>query len=149
MPALSYDRLMQRALQFAINDREAMADSYGRQGEEAERAVADMKAIAALKGRKLESMTPDELTLCFRTLVFAEQWEQSLADANPGRKVELQCLRNVANFRKMRHQLWGKSKYEKDVESATSVTVFPARLNELAEKFGIPVHGPGDAPRKT
>lgn len=142
MPALTPDALFQRAIPLAAEDRTSLADAYGNQGEWAEDAMATRERILALKGKKLRELTAEEQKLAYQAFVFAEQWEGSLADSNPGKRVEAQCRRNVAYFRALRHHLWGKTAFESAVEAANPVAIYPmteedrATLERVAVKLG-------------
>lgn len=126
MPSPSLQSLLQRAIPFAQLDRESLADAYFNKGPEAARALETRDRLQALKGRPLRSLTPEERQTAFEAFVYAEQWEESLADSKPGRAVELRCRRNVHYFKAARHHLFGKTVMEVEMENAVSVTVYPS-----------------------
>jgi hypothetical protein len=132
MPSLTPDTLLQRAIPLAIKDRVSFAEAYNNEGEYAADALATAKRILALKGRKLAQLDEEELRTAFATFVFAEQWEESLADSNPGKRVETQCRRNLTYFRALRNHLWGRSKLEAEMEDASPVQVWPPSKESLA-----------------
>lgn len=134
MPALTPDKLLQRAIPRAVQDRESLADAYSNKGEHAANAMATAERISALTGRKLAQLNEEELRTAFATFVFAEQWEASLADSNPGKRVETQCRRNLAYFRALRHHLWGRSKLEAAMDEGTTIQVWPPSKESLALK---------------
>jgi hypothetical protein len=74
------DTLLQRAIPLAIKDRRTFAQAYNCQGEYAAEALATAERIRALLGRKLADLGEDEQRTAFATFVFAEQWEESLAE---------------------------------------------------------------------
>lgn len=81
---------LQQAIEGAILDRESLADAYGYEGPEAKEALADIKRLGSLRRKRLSNMSPDALSLAFKALVWAEQWESGLADANPPGSVQRQ-----------------------------------------------------------
>lgn len=125
MPTLTPDRLFQRAIRFAVLDRDAMVDAYRSTGPEAESAKVERDAIEAFTGRKLASLNAEELKMAFRTFVYAEQWVGSLADSNPGKAVERQARSDLRYFQAFRRHVWGKSALEQAIEGGTTVTVYP------------------------
>lgn len=131
MPSPSLQSLLQRAIPLAQLDRESLAAAYSDQGPEAAKALEARDRILALKGRQLRSLTPDERQTAFEAFVYAEQWEESLADSKPGRSIEERSRRNVGYFKAARHHLFGKSAFEVAMADAVSVVVYPASLDDV------------------
>ena len=125
MPALTPDRLLQRAIPLAARDRESLAEAYGHKGPESEEVLAQRDRILALNGKKLKDLSKAESQTAMQAFVFAEQWEESLADSNPGKAVERRARTNLAYFRALRRQLWGRTKLEAIIEDASSIQVWP------------------------
>ncbi|KWT98247.1 MULTISPECIES: hypothetical protein [unclassified Variovorax] len=112
MPRQSDDLTLTRALAPAVLDRESYAQAYGGKGPEAEAATALKFAFEALRGKSLKSLTSEERETARLALIYAEQWEASLAEANEGLPDAQEPLREAAAFRKMRLRLWGRTAME-------------------------------------
>lgn len=144
MPSLTPDKLLQRAIPFACNDRESFIDAYSGVGPEAEEARASIVRFNALKGVRLDDMNEEQHRDAMRVFVWAEQWEQSLADSNPGRGVERQCRRNVEYFRTVRYHIWGRTSLEQMMLESDSVPLYPAsdadrkKLEAVARQLVLP-----------
>lgn len=123
MPKLSDDTILQRAINPAVQDRVSLADAYNNEGPDAAEALAMAKAFEALRKVKLRDMTNEQLRDAFRVFVFAEQWEQSLADCSPGKRVVKECLKNVSLFREVRLRLWGTTAFEDAIANCKAVDV--------------------------
>lgn len=126
MGSLTLNSLLQRAIPLACSDRESLADAFSSGAPEAAEAIGEATRFRALLGRRLQDMSADELGDAMLVYLYAQQWEESLADARPGRGVEKACRRNAHYFKTARHHLFGKTKLELAMESASSVTIYPA-----------------------
>ena len=124
MPKLSDDAIFARAINPALQDRITLADAYSNEGPNAETALEQGRAIKALTGKRLDKMTPAEQEAAYLCLACAEQWESSLADANPGAEAQRAARRNAQLFRELRHRRWGKSRLEVAIENSKAVSVF-------------------------
>ncbi|WP_434716278.1 hypothetical protein [Paraburkholderia sp. A3RO-2L] len=124
MPKLSDDTIFARAIHPAIQDRITLADAYSNEGPNAEAALEQGRAIKALTGKKLDKMTPAEQETAYLCLAYAEQWESSLADSNPGAQTERAARKNAQLFQELRHRRWGKSRLEVAMENSKPVSVF-------------------------
>ncbi|MBU9200103.1 hypothetical protein KTD31_01630 [Burkholderia multivorans] len=124
MPKLSDDTIFARAIHPAIQDRITLADAYGKDAPEAEAALEQGRAIKALTGKKLDRMTPAEQETAYLCLACAEQWESSLADANPGIETERAARKNAQLFQELRHRRWGKSRLEVAIENSKTISVY-------------------------
>jgi hypothetical protein len=127
VPRLSDNTLLQRAIGPAVNDRESFYEAHHCTGEVAKEARALIAKMKALKGKKLEAMSAEEQDAARLCLIYAEQWESSLADANaPAGKTAMEDpLRAARLFREVRLRRWGKTKLEKVIEDSQSVEIFP------------------------
>jgi hypothetical protein len=143
MPALTPDRLLQRAIPLAAQDRESLADAYGTKSPEAAEVLEQRERILSLKGKKLKDLTSAESAAAMQAFIFAEQWEESLADSNPGKAVERRARTNLAYFRALRRHLWGRTKLEAVMEDSTSIQIWPPSKESIA----LGMHG-GAAPNK-
>ncbi len=124
MPRISDDTLVQRAIWAAALDRRAMADAYDHQGPEAEKALADAKAVLALRGRRLADLDEEGREYAFLALVWAEQWEESLAESLPAGSAERQgAARTAAAYRKLRLRRFGKTAFETMLKGAVPVPI--------------------------
>lgn len=124
MPKTSDNARLQQAIEGAILDRESLADAYGYEGSEANEAVADVKRLGSLRRKRLSSMSADALSLAFKALVWAEQWESGLADANPpGSEDRRTAALAAASYRELRLRRWGKTQFEAIMERAVSVPI--------------------------
>lgn len=118
------NRLLQQAIDVAEMDREALALAYGYKGEDAQDALDAIQRIGTLRGKKLAKLSEEDRRLAFQILVWAEQWEESLADAQPhGSKEWKEAARMAGRYREMRLRLWGRSAFEQMVENSTSVPI--------------------------
>ncbi|KVP39671.1 hypothetical protein [Burkholderia ubonensis] len=134
MPRYSDDTLLRRATEAALLDRESLLDAYAGEGPTADNIRTEIAGLKALKGKKLAKMSPEEYHAAFLAFVYAEQWEQSLADSSPGKETEADCRKNVTLFREVRLRRWGKTRYERDLENSVAIPV-----TELLKRV------PGDA----
>lgn len=116
-------RRLRQAIHGATQDRIALADAYGRKGPEAEEALADAQSMAALRGKPFGSFSEEERSVAFQVFVFAEQWEQSLADANPPGSIREEALRAAKSYREVRLAVWGKTQLEALMSEGKSVSV--------------------------
>ncbi|MEJ6002516.1 hypothetical protein [Paucibacter soli] len=123
MPRLTANSLLQRAISPAVLDRESLADAYGKKGETAAQAMDLAGKIQNLRGRRFDSLSEDELNVAMCAFIYAEQWEQSLAESRPGKDVERRARRNAAYFKTLRHQIWGKTQLEVSLERGTRVNI--------------------------
>jgi hypothetical protein len=125
MPRYSDDTLLQRAIRYAVLDRESLAECYGNEGEWAVIALNVVKKIETLVGKKLVSLTPEDEVTAFNAFVYAEQWQESLANAQALVKERSVALRLVGMFREVRLRRWGKTRQEIILESATLIKFEP------------------------
>ena len=132
MPALTPDRLLQRAIPLAAQDRESLADAYDSKSPEVAEVLEQRDRILALKGRKLKDLSDAESRTAMQAFIFAEQWEESLADANPGKAVERRARSNLAYFRALRRHLWGRTKLEAVMEDSSSIQIWPPSKESIA-----------------
>jgi hypothetical protein len=123
MPKLSDNTLFQRAIPLAVQDRISLSDAYPENSDHWVSAREETRQIRALKGRHIDELGEDEQHAGFMALVHAEQWVESLADANPGPKVEEESRRALRLFREVRLRRWGKTQLEAMMENAVSVDV--------------------------
>lgn len=123
MPRITADSILQKAIEPATLDRISLADAYSNTGEHAEKALEEAKSIRSLKGKKLEKMSEAELKTAFQTLVWAEQWERSLAQADGGSVYGKKALADANVFSTLRLAIMGKSAFETAIENAKAVDV--------------------------
>ena len=124
MGKLSGDRLLQRAIRFAVNDRVELSDAYSRRAPEHEQFRQQARDFEGLSGRELASLTQEERKLAFQVFVCAEQWEQSLADSHHLKgEVAARSMRNVRLFRAFRRAEFGRTQMEVIYAESTSVDV--------------------------
>lgn len=109
MPKFSDDALLQQAISRAALDRESLIDADSGIGEWADQARAVILKFEALRGKRLASLTQDEKEIARLCFIFAERWEQSLADARAyaGSKNVLKPQRAARLFREARLRRWG------------------------------------------
>lgn len=123
MPRLTPDSILQKAIEPAVLDRVSLAEAYSNTGECAENALAQAESIRGLKGKALKNMSEAELRTAFLTLVSAEQWERSLAQAEGGLTHGKKALIEANGFRALRLAIMGKSAFETAVENAEAVDI--------------------------
>jgi hypothetical protein len=124
MPRLSGTTLLARAIPEAIEDRIAMVDAYGGKGPEAAEARQAIDAVNALKGKRFEHLTEPERRTAFSTFVWAEQYLESLADANHNRgSVAREAARTALMLRTFRHTHMGRSRFEAETAQMIAVDV--------------------------
>lgn len=123
MPKLSDNTLFKRAIVTAVQDRESFADCYPRNSPEWTDARQQAEALHALTGKRLSSLNEDDWQLAFKAFVFAEQWEDGLADANRGSPYGGESQRAARLFREVRLRLWGRTQLEAALENTTTVSV--------------------------
>lgn len=140
MPRLTPDTILQRCLQQAISDRTGLVDAYRGTGEWADAARADIRAMQALRGRKLATMDEAEQAAAFKAFCCAESWHESLAEAKgPAGAAELRLAKRI---RETRLVLFGKSALESMVERSVAVDIREAPSIMAALAAAAP---PGDA----
>ena len=136
MPRLKPDTILQRCIPSAIQDRKGLVDAYSGQGEGAEQARSEMRAIHALRGKALADMTEAERATAFTALCCAESWHQSLSEAmGPAGRGE---LREAARIRATRLSVFGKSALEAMVERSVSVDIREAAKIMAAHAVAVP-----------
>lgn len=142
MPRLTLDVLLQRAIAPAIMDRESFIEAYRGQGVEAEEARQEIAAMEALKGRRFASLDLTGRRAAMMALLYAEQWCDSFADSisrsNPGEsRKERRC---ADRFRQLRHQLFGPTRFEHAMQTASAVGLreLLLRADELTMKIEAP-----------
>jgi hypothetical protein len=123
MPRLPDDALLNRAINLAALDRVTFADSLPHNSEERQSALALAHSIHTLRGKRLASLTEQELMLACKTFILAEQWESGFADTNPGQPYERKARKYQALFREVRLRRWGPTQMEADIAGASSVSV--------------------------
>lgn len=121
MPNLTPNTILQRSIPDAISDRVGLIDAYQGIGEWADAARADIRAMQALRGRKLDKLDEAERATAFKVLCCAESWNESLAYAMgpAGAKV----LRAAQRIRQTRLTTFGKSALEAMAEQAVAVDI--------------------------
>lgn len=129
MPRLSSHTLLQRAINPAVQDRVSLADAYSREGDIADDAIATAKRIEALKGRRFRTLNADELETARLAFIFAEQWDDSLADAQGTGRDGRRLAHSARMFRDFRLLVWGKTQMEALKETAAAIDAV-AFLNE-------------------
>lgn len=135
MPRISDNTLLQQALDAAELDRESLALAYGDKGPDAQAALDDQARLKALNGKKIAGLNQEEQSLAFLALVWAEQWEESLADAQPsGSKDRASASRQARAYRELRHRRWGKSQFETFMETAKSVPITDLLSRPISSK---------------
>jgi hypothetical protein len=123
VPRHSDNFVLSRALTPAILDRESYAQAYGSKGPEAEEALALKRGIEALRGKKLKALTDAQRETARLALLYAEQWEASLAEANEGLPDAAEPLKDAETFRKMRLRLWGRTAMEAALADSKAVSI--------------------------
>lgn len=81
--------------------------------------------IEALRGTKFSDLDADGREAARLCLLYAEQWEESLADAlrTSGKTAMAPAVRAARLFRTTRHQVWGKTHLEHICETAQTLSV--------------------------
>ena len=123
MPRLSADTLLRRAIEPATQDRLTLVDAYSGEGEIALEAATVARKIRALTGRRFKKLTPEELETARLAFIFAQQWEDSLADALPPSRQRRECEDSARLFREFRLLVWGKTRLEEMTENAVTVNI--------------------------
>lgn len=125
MPKMSDDTLLRHAIPAAILDRESLAEAYDGVGEAADRARELAAAFEALKGRKLTQLTNAEAESARLCFIYAEQYEQSRADARveSGTRWAQDPKRRAESFKEVRMRRWGRTQMEADIANAGTVNV--------------------------
>lgn len=118
MPGYSDDRLLQRAINAAVLDRESLSEAYGGRGPVSDKALETATKVQALVGKKLAKLSEDEQQAAFSAFLYAEQWERTLAEALVSRKLKEQSSRLADQFKGVRHRRWGRTKLEVLIETA-------------------------------
>lgn len=113
MPKLSIDTIVQRAIEPATLDRRSLAECYGDAAPERGQLMADAKSFSVLRGKKLANLGLDERKLAFQALVYAEQWNISIADAQHRTgHVAREALRHARQYRQARLAEFGQTQLE-------------------------------------
>ena len=124
MPRISGDTLLQRALSAAVQDRISLADCYPAGAEHRAHVLAEAKAFQGLKGKKLAELSAEEQQTAFAVFICAEQWEDSLADANNRKgKAATDASRAARLYREFRLATFGPSKLEAAIAESTPVDI--------------------------
>lgn len=115
MPKYSIDTVIQKAIYPATQDRLAMLDADPARAKETLGEIIEIKMLAALQ---FSEMTDAQKQNAFMALVYAEQWESSLADSL-GRKSKYgrRSIQLSIMFSNYRHKHFGKSAFEHSLDS--------------------------------
>lgn len=132
MPRLTPDSILQRSIPDAISDRLGLIGAYRGDGEWADAARDDIRAMKALQGRKIAAMDEAARAAAFKVLCCAESWHESLADAQGS--AGHAARRTAMRIRSTRLALFGKSALEAMVERSVAIDIrdAPARVAALA-----------------
>jgi hypothetical protein len=144
MPRLTINTILARAIEPAIADRTAYVDAYNGEGPEADNARETIEGIKALVGKKFAKLNEQELDFAGQALLYAQYWEEGLADSQPNTKYARESMRKVRHFKAARHHFWGKTNVERAVETSGSISVF-----DLLKSIGQPnTSTPTDEPKE-
>lgn len=125
MPSYSDDTLLKRSINSAMLDRESFSDCYDGKGPESVEALRVAKAIQALAGKRMASLTTEERKTAFLALLYAEQWEASLAESQASKKDKKHAQLYADLFREVRIRRWGKTNLEVSMENSTDYVIQP------------------------
>lgn len=123
MPKLSDNTLFQRAISLAVMDRMSLSDAYPENSEHWLAGREEARRIRALKCRHIDTLSAEDQHVGFLAFVHAEQWVESLAEANPGPRVEAENRRALRLFREVRLRRWGQTRLESMMENSVAVDV--------------------------
>jgi len=133
MPRLSLKTVVLRAIGPAVLDREWMADGYRKSDPRRAKIEEQVERVKALKAplqklRKPLALLPEETKLlCFSVLIWAQQYEESLANANHNRGEYAEQAQAAADlFRTTRLAHFGQSALEAGMANSTGVDVYEA-----------------------
>lgn len=125
MPRLSLKTVLLRAIDPALQDRESLADCHSKRDPFRAVCLENVERIKALRvtlqeSRKPVTELPEDLrSLCFSVLVWAAQWEDSVADANHRKGAYAkQCMADAQLFKSTRLKHFGPSRLEADLEKS-------------------------------
>ena len=130
MPKISDDAIFAHGIRSAILDRKSFAEAYNLTGPVADEAIALAKRFAALRGRKLSSLTNEEDDLARLCCIYAQQYEESCTEAGvPSGRLWREDPRRCAEYlRELRLRRWGKTDLEHLIDTATAVPVLGAGI---------------------
>ncbi len=111
------------AIPYAMQDRDAMAEAYGRQGKEAEAAAAARKDLRALVGVSPSTFTAGQRETARMALLWAEQhldgYIDAIKDSEPREKKT--AVRQRHQLRRVRFQHFGRTLGEELCKRAVAV----------------------------
>lgn len=134
MPRISDDTLLAHAIRPAILDRLSLAEAHHGVGEVADEARENANRFRSLVGKKLSSLSSAESDLARLCFIYAEQYEQSRADARveTGRLWKEDPRRRADSFREVRIRRWGKTSFEEFEKAASRLKVHDWLIEETA-----------------
>jgi len=139
MPRLSLKTVLLRAIEPAVQDRVSLANCYTQDDPycaqvEAEAVRARELEAVLRKHRKPLSELPEETRrLCFEVLIWAQQYEEGLADANHFRgEYGKKAMVEADLFRSTRLAHFGRSALEAFISEAKVVALSEVR-DEIAK----------------
>jgi hypothetical protein len=112
MPRYTLSTVIQKALYGALEDRKAMLDSL--QGNsDTTKVLKTIEDIRALHNLEFDKMTPEQVKTSRLALIYAEQWNEGLADSMHCKgKYGKKAVKDADMFRTYRIHHFGLTKLE-------------------------------------
>jgi hypothetical protein len=126
MPSPTGNQLLQRAIPYAAKDRASLYYAYGGEGDAAKEAMETRTKILGLAGKKFKDLEASGMDVARLAFIFAEQYENSVAESLRGTNYKgayKRAVRNVNLFRRFRLEKWGRTALEKFIKDASAVDV--------------------------
>lgn len=124
MPKLSDDTLLQCAIEPACQDRASFADACAEDSQVVANTLQEIKAMCALKGKRLADLTPEEDEAARLAFIYAAQWEESFVESRPDARYRTKSARYAAMFRATRLRRWGRTQLEANLAESAPVSIF-------------------------
>jgi hypothetical protein len=125
MTARKANSLFKRAHHGAIKDRESYFHAVT-SDEDKKEVQETLDLIHRVKDKKVSELSSEEeVKGLYYTLLYAEQWDDSLADSlgESDPQFTKNLKKNAKEYKELRHLLFGKNKLELMLENAKSVTL--------------------------
>lgn len=117
------NQIFKSSIRPALNDREWMLDSLGNTNDNSGIVQEEIKQIAKLANRRFSALKDHERRYAMLALLYAEQWEDGFADSCSGRPESKDARKRAQQFKELRHRIFGKTRFEKDMETAATISL--------------------------
>lgn len=122
-------KIMNSAKTAALLDRASLLEACANVEDMRNDIIKEIEAFETWEYKPLKHWTKEDIQTGYRILVFAEQYENSVADAqSKNKEIYDEAIKAASTYRKFRQENFGKSTLEKRMEEAVQI---PMTLENL------------------